>query len=229
MIRIALIVLGFIAVTVTLVLVQPATPRFEAAQDLPDPDPVTRDNTDFETLAAVSASIAESMAQDSAAMDDVAQPLPDVSLELQPRPATAVAATRDPVPAPEPADLGNAPQSALETMIIQALRQGQNETYIDALVNDAANKGTVEVPGALVTADGRVDTATLLTVLSAAPEAMRAGGQIYTVQAGDSLASISYRFFGTTDRYQDIFEANRETMGIPGNITVGQELVIPGQ
>jgi nucleoid-associated protein YgaU len=229
MIRIALIVLGFIAVTVTLVLVQPATPRFEATQDLPDPDPVTRDNTDFETLAAVSASIAESMAQDSAAMDDVARPLPDVSLELQPRPATAVAATRDPVPAPEPADLGNAPQSALETMIIQALRQGQNETYIDALVNDAANKGTVKVPGALVTADGRVDTATLLTVLSAAPEAMRAGGQIYTVQAGDSLASISYRFFGTTDRYQDIFEANRETMGIPGNITVGQELVIPGQ
>ena len=229
MIRIALIVAGFIAITITLILIQPGTPREHVAQPLANPEQVTREDTDFDSLAAVSASIAASMAQDSAALDKVAQPAPDPETKAQPQPEPAVTPTSDDAVNSKPAERGHASQDALEAMIVEALRQGQNETYIDALVNDAAEKGKVAVPGALVTADGRVDTATLLTVLSASPEAMRAGGQIYTVQPGDSLASISFRFFGTTDRHQDIFEANLETMGAARNIVVGQELVIPGQ
>lgn len=41
---------------------------------------------------------------------------------------------------------------------MQALKQGQNDAYIDTLVNAAATAGTITVPQILVTSDGRVDT-----------------------------------------------------------------------
>jgi len=50
----------------------------------------------------------------------------------------------------------------LETLVIQSLREGQSDAYIDALLNEAASSGQVAVPGILVTEDGRVDTRVLL-------------------------------------------------------------------
>lgn len=50
----------------------------------------------------------------------------------------------------------------LETLVIQSLREGQSDAYIDALLNEAASSGQVAVPGVLVTEDGRVDTRVLL-------------------------------------------------------------------
>lgn len=114
----------------------------------------------------------------------------------------------------------------LEALIIKALRQGQSESYIHALVNDAAKKGKVEVPKSLVTAEGQVDTALLLATLSeptnAVPEI-----QTYIVSPGDSLASIAYRFYGRTDRQADILSANRETLADADKLSVGQVLNIP--
>lgn len=53
------------------------------------------------------------------------------------------------------------------------------------------------------------------------------GGRTYTVRRGDTLGKISQRFYGTTRRYMDIYEANRDKMSSPSNVEVGQVLVIP--
>lgn len=53
------------------------------------------------------------------------------------------------------------------------------------------------------------------------------GGQTYIVQPGDTLARISLKFYGTTRRYMDIYNANRDKLSSPSRIEVGQELRIP--
>ena len=56
------------------------------------------------------------------------------------------------------------------------------------------------------------------------------GGQsmrTYTVQAGDTLSKISKQFYGNTNEYMKIFEANRDKLQNPDRIQVGQELKIP--
>lgn len=49
----------------------------------------------------------------------------------------------------------------------------------------------------------------------------------YVVQPGDTLGRISFKFYGTTSRYMDIYNANRDKLSSPSSIKVGQELVIP--
>jgi LysM repeat protein len=51
--------------------------------------------------------------------------------------------------------------------------------------------------------------------------------QSYVVQPGDTLGRISFRFYGTTRRYMEIYNANRDQLSSPGNIKVGQRLLIP--
>lgn len=53
------------------------------------------------------------------------------------------------------------------------------------------------------------------------------GERVYTVEAGDSLAYISLQFYGRTNAYLRIFEANRSKLSSPDNIQIGQKLVIP--
>lgn len=197
MIRMVLIGAAFLAVTITLIVIQPSTPRIAAQADTENL-PVTRAQTSFETIREA----------------------------VPPLEARALAAKE---PSPPSAERPTAEHGMLEKMVINAMNQGQSNEYIDALVNHAAETGQVEVPGSLVTADGRVDAATLLTVLANAPDAMRNGGQIYVVRPGDSLASISFRFYGSTDKAPDIFAANEALMGSPRNIAIGQELIIPAQ
>ncbi len=49
----------------------------------------------------------------------------------------------------------------------------------------------------------------------------------YVVQRGDTLGKISFRFYGTTRRYMDIYDANRDQLDSPSDIRVGQTLIIP--
>ena len=53
------------------------------------------------------------------------------------------------------------------------------------------------------------------------------GPKSYVVQKGDTLQKISDKVYGTTKRWKEIYEANRETLKSPDLITPGQELVIP--
>jgi LysM repeat protein len=59
--------------------------------------------------------------------------------------------------------------------------------------------------------------------------AKAAGGehQLYTVKAGDTLSKISKQFYGDSNKYMQIFEANRDKLKDPDKIQVGQELKIP--
>lgn len=54
------------------------------------------------------------------------------------------------------------------------------------------------------------------------------GGQrTYKVQAGDTLSKIAKDVYGDANKYQRIFEANRDKLENPDKIRPGQELVIP--
>ncbi|MEM8867575.1 MAG: LysM peptidoglycan-binding domain-containing protein [Verrucomicrobiota bacterium] len=49
----------------------------------------------------------------------------------------------------------------------------------------------------------------------------------YTVQSGDSLSTISRRFYGTPSRWIDIYQANRDRLSSENALRVGQEIRIP--
>ncbi|MGB0409076.1 MAG: Cell division protein CpoB [Opitutales bacterium] len=49
----------------------------------------------------------------------------------------------------------------------------------------------------------------------------------YTVQSGDSLSTISVRFYGTSSRWIDIYQANRDRLPSENALRVGQEIRIP--
>ena len=51
--------------------------------------------------------------------------------------------------------------------------------------------------------------------------------QTYTVQEGDTLASISRRFYKTSKRWREILEANDKKIDDPDNLKAGQKLKIP--
>ena len=146
-------------------------------------------------------------------------------------------------------------RQTLDALIVAALRDGQSDDTIDALVNEAAAAGEVTVPEVMVTSDGRVDTAVLLQNLIT-HATIAAGGQIpepvidptkepgvevrvvqratdtnearfYTVQSGDSLGAIAIKFYGRVDFYDRIYQANRQILSSPDLIRTGQRLVIP--
>jgi nucleoid-associated protein YgaU len=147
--------------------------------------------------------------------------------------------------------------ATLETLVASALRSGKSDDYINTLVNEAAGAGQISVPAELVTSDGKVDTAVLLSGLitkakvakgteaEVQPTDVVAGGQgvevrivskvdgssdanqFYTVLPGDSLGSISLKFYGDSKFYPAIFDANRALLATPDQLNVGQRLVVP--
>jgi len=144
------------------------------------------------------------------------------------------------------------PATALEMLVVKALKEGQNDAYIDTLVNEAAAAGNITVPEILVTSDGRVDTYVLLSSIIT-QATIAAGGaapavpdrpegvevrmvqratqteqyRFYTVKRGDSLGAIAVNFYGNVRKYNLIYEANRSTLSSPNDLRVGQRLTIP--
>jgi nucleoid-associated protein YgaU len=53
--------------------------------------------------------------------------------------------------------------------------------------------------------------------------------QTYVVQRGDTLASISRKFYKTSTRWKQILDANRNVIDNPRKLTAGQTLVIPAR
>ena len=49
----------------------------------------------------------------------------------------------------------------------------------------------------------------------------------YVVQPGDTLSSISKRFYGSSRRWKDIFKANRDRLVSPESVRQGQTLRLP--
>ena len=75
--------------------------------------------------------------------------------------------------------------------------------------------------------------------LRSAPEKSQAGDadskkiaskendQTYVVQPGDTLFSISRKFYNSPKRWKEILQANKKSIRDPKDLTVGQTLVIP--
>ena len=53
------------------------------------------------------------------------------------------------------------------------------------------------------------------------------GDRFYVVESGDSLAYIALQFYGSTNDFTRIYEANRSQIAQPNDIRVGQRLLIP--
>ena len=51
--------------------------------------------------------------------------------------------------------------------------------------------------------------------------------QQYIVKGGDTLARLSERFYNSADKWEKIYEANRDTVKNPNYIYIGQRLTIP--
>jgi len=227
MIRAAIVSVGFLCVMLILIILQPASEPAEQTVALTDDSAVTRAETEYEADDA----LAESL---SLVTDGVEEAAPDVEIEpvyaavapatpaaILPEPDVMPQPAAAPLPAPVPPS-----KNGLEQLVITALTQGQSDAYIEALVNDAATKGKVEVPETLITEDGRVDTTSLLSILQ--KSGFEAGmAETYTVQPGDSLAAISYRFYGSTTQALDIYNANRGVLTSPNQLQAGLDLVIP--
>ncbi len=49
----------------------------------------------------------------------------------------------------------------------------------------------------------------------------------YTVQAGDTLSSISRKVYGSSSRWKEIFQANKDKLSSPESLKLGQTLRIP--
>ena len=51
--------------------------------------------------------------------------------------------------------------------------------------------------------------------------------QTYTVNKGDTLSKIAKEFYGSANRWHEIFDANRDTIKDPDLIQPGQVLALP--
>lgn len=60
-----------------------------------------------------------------------------------------------------------------------------------------------------------------------APGVSKAFREKYTIQKGDTLQKISQKFYGTTKKWNKIFEANKDKLKAPNKIYPGQVIDIP--
>lgn len=51
--------------------------------------------------------------------------------------------------------------------------------------------------------------------------------RIHTVTSGETLSAISQRYYGTPNRWQEIFNANRDVMSSPNQLALDMKLRIP--
>ncbi|MBM3243918.1 MAG: LysM peptidoglycan-binding domain-containing protein, partial [Candidatus Omnitrophica bacterium] len=59
------------------------------------------------------------------------------------------------------------------------------------------------------------------------PEEKSVSFQKYKVEKNDTLQKISQKFYGTTRKWNKIFEANKELLKTPDRLYPGQVLMIP--
>jgi nucleoid-associated protein YgaU len=53
------------------------------------------------------------------------------------------------------------------------------------------------------------------------------GEQKHTVREGETLFSLAERYYGSKDRFIDLFQRNRDTIASPDELTPGTVLVVP--
>jgi len=79
-------------------------------------------------------------------------------------------------------------------------------------------------PGVLGPGSTSVSPPRALDVVPAPPTAKT---ETYKIQKGDTLGLISKKYYGTTDKWQKILDANKSKNLNPNNLVVGTEITIP--
>ena len=112
--------------------------------------------------------------------------------------------------------------------IAARLRQAQGTLDQIASAARLVNPGAGAAVSPTPAATGSVPATTPGAVApgSAVPPAVPAA-RFHVVVEGDSLTRISVRYYGTTNRWQEIYEANRETLRGENTLRPGQRLRIP--
>lgn len=77
------------------------------------------------------------------------------------------------------------------------------------------------------TAQGGVTTTAARAATATPTVTPTATQQTHTVEKGDTLSEISQKYYGRADRWNVIFQANRDRIDDPDRIFPGQVLVIP--
>jgi nucleoid-associated protein YgaU len=126
---------------------------------------------------------------------------------------------------PEPAAAQSQPGQAPTDQIRFQTQLPQPLTTTSQPAESAATASQPDTPQTVL-----IPTAQEATAISVRPQPARA--HIYTVQDGDSLASIAKQFYGEEQgnkkaNVEMIFKANRKVLKSPDQIYVGQKLLIP--
>ena len=95
----------------------------------------------------------------------------------------------------------------------------------DIIIIDPSQPGSAPQPPSKGGASAKPTAARALEAAAAA--ATDAPAQFYTVVKGDTLSKISKQFYGSAQKYNRIFEANRPLLQHPDKIYPGQVLRIP--
>ena len=113
-------------------------------------------------------------------------------------------------------------------LMIGNVRGVKQVTYdIEQLTSTNAptsNQDSATASGASV-ADAASTTAAAVTTSAAPTPTLEV--EFYEIESGDSLSAIAKKFYGDANRYNEIFEANREVIGDPDKIYPGQKIRIP--
>ena len=136
---------------------------------------------------------------------------------------------------------------------LQPRNAANTAAQLEGILAAAAASGEIDVPDAINTSDGDIDPQTLLfdivqrSLANGSAEEIEAarelqlrafaassaetqtmdGERFYTVESGDSLAYIALQFYGATNEYGRIFDANRDKLTSPDKVQIGQRLRIP--
>jgi hypothetical protein len=123
---------------------------------------------------------------------------------------------------------------ALESYLLWAIGTKKSDAYIDSLLNSAAAKGHFQIPLALTTLSGRLDTESLLkSVLIAAKQVEPAQqppafpSQQHLLRLSDSLIGLSLTYYGDPLDHMRIADANGSIAQM-AEAQVGQIVEIPG-
>ena len=205
MIRMSLLVIGFLAVTLALIVFQPGARH--ARFDEPQHTEVTRADPTLNRFAPGQepmSAIAPAPARSSSAPVATAAPVPSQPAAIRP------AAPVTPIPLPD-SDLRRMTWSTLANLNAATGREtapGQPGSLLHTIVQRSLQDGAPGAP----TLDAK---AADLVPLS------------YRVKPGDSLASIAEALYGDVNMTGPLFAANRTILTRPDDLRAGQVLSLP--
>jgi len=108
---------------------------------------------------------------------------------------------------------------------LDSIPQATGPSVSLAPANNSPNRAPAEVHAAAPT-----PTPVAVTAAPApAVATVATSGRTYTVQAGDTLSSISLKELGSRARYMEIYNANRDQLPKPESLHIGQILKIPAK